>query len=85
MHATPSIVRTLDDAAVIFDARTWLTHVLPPATAAIVEAIRECPGAHPASVSHAKRLLREDFDLDPESPDTRELLRMLSEIGILER
>ena len=79
------LLRRLDDAAVVFDARTWQTHLLPPASAAVVDLVEELAVTSPVSVERLSAALRSELDLDPEAPDLRQLLRMLAEIGILDR
>jgi PqqD family protein of HPr-rel-A system len=80
-----TIVRRLGDAAVVFDPRTWQTHVLPPVATVIAEEVLELHAAGVTEGEEVDAAIREDLDLDPTSPEIVELLRMLREIGILGR
>lgn len=76
-------LRRLDDASVVFDLRTWQTHLLPPATAVVVEVIEELRDQGRLSDAALAAALRDELELDPDSPAIADLLRMLREIGIL--
>lgn len=77
-------MRRLGDAAVVFDAVTWQTHLLPPAAAVVADLIDELAQDGPLSSERLSRALREELDLDSDTPEIRELLRMFSEIGMLD-
>jgi PqqD family protein of HPr-rel-A system len=80
-----TLVRRLGDAAVVFDCRTWQTHVLPPATLAVVELIAELEADGPLPPARLQAALHEELGLDSDTPQMQELLRMLGEIGMLGR
>lgn len=80
-----ALVRRLGEAAVVFDCRTWQTHVLPPATVEVVELIKELAADGPPSPARLHEVLHEELGLDSDTPQMQELLRMLVEIGILDR
>lgn len=88
MEKTPeqrTLVRRLGDAAVVFDCRTWQTHVLPPATVEVVDLIAELAADGPLLPARLHAALREELGLDSDTPQMQELLRMLGEIGMLDR
>ncbi len=76
-------LRRLDDASVVFDPRTWQTHLLPPAATVVVDVIEELREQGKLSQETLDAALRDDLELDPDSPAIADLLRMLREIGIL--
>ena len=76
-------MRRLGDASVVFDASTWQTHLLPPAATVVADVIGELVANGTFSGVAFRIALREDLELDPDSPEIMELLRMLGEIGIL--
>ena len=78
-----SLLRRLGDASVVFDSRTWQTHLLPPATTVVVDVIEELREQGKLSDEALAAALRDDLELDPESPAMADLLRMLREIGTL--
>ncbi len=77
------MLRRLGDASVVFDSRTWQTHLLPPATTVVVDVIQELREQGKLSDEALAAALRDDLELEPESPAIADLLRMLREIGIL--
>lgn len=78
-------MRRLDDAAVVFDPRSWQTHILPPAAVVIAEAMAEAVDAGRGDIATAAAAVCKELDVNPRSPDFVELLRMFGEIGILRR
>lgn len=83
MVGSEAIMRRLGDASVVFDSRTWQTHLLPPATTVVVDVIQELREQGKLSDEALAAALRDDLELEPESPAIADLLRMLREIGIL--
>ncbi|NLF54575.1 MAG: HPr-rel-A system PqqD family peptide chaperone [Thauera phenolivorans] len=77
-------LRRLGDAAVVFDPLSWETHVLPPAAAVVAEIAEELSAEGPVSAEVLRRQLREEFQLDCDTPEMRQLLRMMGDIGMLE-
>lgn len=77
------LLRRLGDASVVFDFRTWQTHLLPPATTVVVDVIEELREQGRLSEEALAAALRDDLELDPDAPAVADLLRMLREIGIL--
>ncbi|MBK1704666.1 HPr-rel-A system PqqD family peptide chaperone [Halochromatium glycolicum] len=77
--------RRLDDGAIIFDHRTWKTHVLTPAATIIYEALDEIRPADGGPVPNAAALalLQEDLDIETDTPSTQQLLRMLRHLGVI--
>jgi PqqD family protein of HPr-rel-A system len=84
MTGQAPILRRLGDAAVVFDARSWQTHLLPPSAAVVADLIDELRESGPLTRESLDAALRADLDLDPEAPDIRELLRMFSTVGLLD-
>ena len=80
-----ALLRRLGEAAVVFDPQTWQTHVLPPATLALVDLIAELQSDGPLPADRLQASLHEELGLDSGTPQLQELLRMLGEIGMLER
>jgi PqqD family protein of HPr-rel-A system len=78
------LLRRLDDAAVVFDTRTWQTHVLPPAAAAIADLANELAETGPVPARRLATAIQDELHLDLATPEMRELLRMFVEIGILD-
>lgn len=77
------MLRRLGEAAVLFNPRTWQTHVLPPAAAVVAEVIVERSPERPLTMASAGAAIREELELDPQKPEIRALLQMLCEIGML--
>ena len=78
------LLRRLDDAAVVFDFRSWQTHLLPPAAAVIADVADELASSGSVTVERLSAALRDELELECDTPEMRELLRMLTEIGILD-
>lgn len=76
-------MRRLGDAAVVFDPRDWQTHILPPFAAVVAEVLAELPAHEQRSADAVAAVLRAELDLDAETPELRNLLRMLRTIGLL--
>lgn len=83
MSGSRYLLRRLDDASVVFDSRTWQTHLLPPAATVVVDVIEELREQGKLSQETLDAALHDDLELDPDSPAIVDLLRMLREIGIL--
>ncbi|NBC49784.1 MAG: HPr-rel-A system PqqD family peptide chaperone [Gammaproteobacteria bacterium] len=77
--------RRLGDGAVIFSHRTWKTHILTPAATLIFEALDEVRPADggPVPRAAALALLRQDLDVETDTPSTQQLLRMLRRLGVI--
>lgn len=76
--------RKLGDGGVVFDPANWQTHILTPAAAIIFEALAEVrAGNEVISLSRALDFLRVELDLDPGTPEMRQVLRSLQEMGML--
>lgn len=81
---TGPILRRLGDAAVVFDSHTWETHLLPPAAAAVADLIDELAEEGPVTMARVATALRAELELESDTPQIEELLRMLNEIGMLD-
>jgi PqqD family protein of HPr-rel-A system len=68
---------------VVFDRSTWETHLLPPTAAVVADVAEELSAQGPVSVERLRGELRAEFDLDCDTPEMRQLLRMMDEIGML--
>lgn len=77
------IVRRLGDAAVVFDARTWETHLLPPAAAVVADLIDELRETGAITRTRLESAVQIDLELDPQSPEMKDLFRMFEDIGLL--
>ncbi|HAY25933.1 MAG TPA: HPr-rel-A system PqqD family peptide chaperone [Candidatus Accumulibacter phosphatis] len=78
------LYRRLGEGAVAFDQRNWQTHILTPAAALIFEALSEIGnGDDPVPMSAALSLLRDELEVDTDTPEMRQVLRSLQEMGIL--
>lgn len=77
------ILRRLGDAMVIFDSESWESHLLPPSATVIVDIIAELSDGAPVSSMVLKQVLRDDYELDPNSSAITDFLGMLQEIGML--
>lgn len=77
--------RRLGEGGVIFDHRTWKTHILTPAALIIYETLREAKTDDGGALSsqEACALLEQDLDLDINTPTIQQLLRMLKHLGII--
>jgi PqqD family protein of HPr-rel-A system len=76
--------RRLGEGGVAFDPRSWQTHILTPAAAVIFEALGEiADGERPLPLARALELLRDDLEVDTDSPEIRQVLRSLQEMGML--
>jgi hypothetical protein len=78
------LVRFLGEAAVVFEANNWQTHILPPAAAVVADVIVELRQAGPVSRARAAQAIRDELERDPEGPEFSELLRRLVDIGMLD-
>ena len=56
------LVRFLGDAAVVFEASNWQTHILPPAAAVVVDIIVELRQAGPVSSASVAKAIREQLE-----------------------
>lgn len=77
------ILRRLGDAMVIFDSESWESHLLPASATVIVDIIAELSDGAPVSSMVLKQVLRDDYELDPNSSAITDFLGMLQEIGML--
>lgn len=77
------ILRRLGDAMVIFDSESWESHLLPPSATVIADIIEELSDGAPVSSRLLKQVLRDEYELDPESNTIGDFLGMLREIGML--
>jgi PqqD family protein of HPr-rel-A system len=81
----PLSYRRLGDGAVLFNDRTWKTHILTPAATIIYEALDEIRPADggPVPSAAALALLQQDLDIETDTPSTQQLLRMLRHLGVI--
>lgn len=77
------ILRRLGDAMVVFDSNSWESHLLPPSATVIVDIIAELSDGGPVSSMLLKHVLRDEYELDPNSSAIADFLGMLREIGML--
>ncbi len=82
-HRQSNLLRRLGDAAVVFDVRTWQTHVLPPAAAVVADLVDELSDDGPVTRARLESAVRTDLELDPHSAEMRDLFRMFEDIGLL--
>ncbi|KFB73080.1 MAG: hypothetical protein AW09_001689 [Candidatus Accumulibacter phosphatis] len=75
--------RRLGDGGAVFDSKSWQTHILTPAAAIIFEALAEICEDGPVPQAQAFELLRDELDVDIDTPEMKEVLRSLEEMGIL--
>ncbi|MEF8712950.1 MAG: HPr-rel-A system PqqD family peptide chaperone [Accumulibacter sp.] len=75
--------RRLGDGGVVFDSKSWQTHILTPAAAIIFEALAEINEGEPVPQAQALDFLRDELDVDIDTPEMKEVLRSLEEMGIL--
>ena len=75
--------RRLGDGGAVFDSKSWQTHILTPAAAIIFEALAEISDGGPVPQAQAFELLRDELDVDIDTPEMKEVLRSLEEMGIL--
>jgi len=77
--------RRLGEGGIIFDHRTWKTHILTPAAVVVYDALQEANANHGGALSNqdACALLEQDLDLDINTPASQQLLRMLKHLGII--
>ena len=76
--------RKLGNGGAVFDPANWRTHVLTPAAAIICEALTEV-GAEEGTLLRSRALdfLRDELELDTETPEMQQVLRSLQEMGML--
>ena len=77
------IFRRLGQALVIFDSESWESHMLPPSATVIADIIEELSDSAPVSSMLLRQVLRDEYELDPESNSISNFLGMLREIGML--
>jgi PqqD family protein of HPr-rel-A system len=75
--------RRLGDGGAVFDSKSWQTHILTPSAAIIFEALAEICEDGPVPQAQAFELLRDELDVDIDTPEMKEVLRSLEEMGIL--
>lgn len=73
----------LGEGAILFNERTWRTHVLTPAAAIIYDALLETSNGAPVTMDAAIHLLRQELDVNPDTPEIRRLLATLKDIGVI--
>ncbi|WP_407644529.1 HPr-rel-A system PqqD family peptide chaperone [Cognatazoarcus halotolerans] len=78
-------MRRLGDAAVVFDATTWQTHVLPPAACVVLDFVDECGGPGVASESRVEAGIRASLGLEQESDGLEGIMQTLRELGMFAR
>lgn len=79
----PLRYRPLSEGAVLFNERTWRTHVLTPPAAIIYEALLETSSGEAVTMDAALHLLRHELDVNPDTPEIRQLLATLKNIGAI--
>lgn len=75
--------RKVGEGGVLFDRRTWRTHFLTPAAAAVYEALLEASDGASLDESAAVGLMRNDLGLDPAAPAILRLVKTLKSIGVV--
>ena len=75
--------RRFHEGGVLFDERTWKTHVLNPAAAAIYEALQEHSQGKPAPSSETFQLVLDELGLKADTQEIRELLPALKRLGVI--
>lgn len=75
--------RRFGDAMVIFDSESWESHLLPPSATVIADIIGELSDGAPVSSMVLKQVLRDEYELDPNSSAIVDFFGMLREIGML--
>ena len=75
--------RRIHDGGILFDERTWNTHVLNPAAAAIYEALLEHSQGKPVPSSETFELVLDELGLNPDTREIRELLPVLKRLGVV--
>ncbi|PKO89803.1 MAG: hypothetical protein CVU16_11380 [Betaproteobacteria bacterium HGW-Betaproteobacteria-10] len=68
---------------VVFDSESWESHLLPPSATVIADIIAELSDGGPVSSMRLKQVLRDEYELDPDSSAIGDFLGMLNEIGML--
>ena len=81
----PLIYKRLGDGGVLFNERTWKTHILTPAAAIIYEALTEQSEGVPMPAEQAITFLKKELDVDPTSPEIKQLLAMLRQLRVIGR
>ena len=73
----------LGDATAVFDSETWESHLLPPSATVIADIITELSTDRPVTMASLRQVLRDEYELGPESSSISDFLGMLREIGML--
>lgn len=81
--AQPLLYRRLGDGAVLFNPRTWNTHILTPAAAIIYDALKEQSTGEAIPASDAIAFLTSELGVDTDSEEIRRLLGMLRHLGVI--
>ena len=79
----PLRYRRLGDGGVLFNPRTWNTHILTPAAAIIYEALTEQSEDVPMPAEQAITFLKGELDVDPTTPEIQQLLAMLRQLRVI--
>lgn len=67
----------------VFNRATWQTHVLSPAAAIVFEALAEVDDGQPVPEATAFAVLRDELELDTDTPQIQHMLHSLREMGML--
>jgi len=79
----PLVYRQLGNGGVLFNERTWKTHILTPAAAIIYEALTEQSEDVPMPAEQAITFLQKELEVDPTSPEIKQLLAMLRQLRVI--
>jgi PqqD family protein of HPr-rel-A system len=84
VSSSERIYRRLGLGAVLFDRRSWQTHILNPAAAGVYESLAANPGHEPLDAAGLLRLLEDELKLDPESSEARQLASIFQQVGVVD-
>lgn len=75
--------RRLGDGGVLFNRRTWKTHILTPPAAIIYEALAEQSEGGAIPTQRAIEFLQRELSVDTDSNEIQQLLTMLQRLRVI--
>lgn len=83
-HPYPNLrFRRMGSGAILFNERSWSTHILNPAALIVFESLLEHSRGSALAARDARKILRHELDLDPDSAEIGNLLTTLERLGII--
>ena len=75
--------RRMGSGGILFNERSWTTHILNTPALIVFEALLEQSGGKPLGLPKALEIVQHDLELDPDAAETRNLLSTFERLGFL--